>query len=329
MATIQWGIIGCGDVTEVKSGPAFNKVPNSKLVAVMRRDEEKLKDYAARHCVPKYYTDAYQLINDPEINAIYVATPPLQHEEYTLAALKAGKPVYVEKPMAIDAASAQRMCDASEGNKLSVAHYRRCQPLFRKLKELIHADLIGEIRFVDLKFLQAALSAEDLNIPKVQWRVDPNIAGGGLFHDLAPHQLDLMLHFFGKITSATGLSGNQSKVYSADDIVSGNILFETGVVFHGLWSFNVAKEEALDRCEIIGSKGKISLSIFGEPEISVIKNGKTSKLTFEKLAHVQQPMIEQVVKYFLGESENPSPADEGVEVMKIMETFTSNKGFCD
>lgn len=322
MATIRWGMIGCGDVTEVKSGPAFNKVPNSKLVAVMRRDEEKLKDYANRHKVAKYYTDASDLINDPEVNAIYIATPPLQHEEYTLAALKAGKPVYVEKPMAVDSASAKRMAEASKTYKLTVAHYRKCQPLFIKLKELLQSDIIGEIRFVDLKYLQAPLSPEDLAIPKVQWRVDPNIAGGGLFHDLAPHQIDLMLYFFGKVRSASGISANQAKVYSADDIVTGNILFENGVFFRGVWCFSVAKEDATDKCEFIGSKGKISLSIFGEPEITVTTNGEASRLTFEKLQHVQQPMIEKVVEYFLDESENPSPADEGVEVMRIMEVFT-------
>ena len=109
MNNIRWGIIGCGNVTEVKSGPAFNKVAHSKLVAVMRRDADKAADYARRHGVDKWYSDASQLINDPEVNAIYVATPPLQHEEYTIAALRAGKPVYVEKPMAIHTAAAVRM----------------------------------------------------------------------------------------------------------------------------------------------------------------------------------------------------------------------------
>ena len=99
MEKIKWGIIGCGDVTEVKSGPAFNKVKNSGLVAVMRRDAEKAEDYARRHTVPKWYSDANKLIHDPEVNAIYIATPPSSHEEYTMAAFDAGKPVYVEKPM--------------------------------------------------------------------------------------------------------------------------------------------------------------------------------------------------------------------------------------
>ena len=109
MEKIRWGIIGCGDVTEVKSGPAFNKVKNSELVAVMRRNEEKVKDYARRHNVPKWYTDAAKLINDPDVNAIYIATPPSSHEEYTLAAINAGKPVYVEKPMSVNAGSANKM----------------------------------------------------------------------------------------------------------------------------------------------------------------------------------------------------------------------------
>src|SRR4051812_21894478 len=109
MQTINWGIIGCGDVTEVKSGPAFNKVKNSSLVAVMRRNADKAKDYAQRHNVPKWYSDAKLLIDDPDVNAIYVATPPSSHEEYTLAALHAGKSVYVEKPMSLNAASAALM----------------------------------------------------------------------------------------------------------------------------------------------------------------------------------------------------------------------------
>jgi predicted dehydrogenase len=327
MAKIQWGIIGCGDVTEVKSGPAFNKVPNSALVAVMRRDEKKVKDYAKRHHVPKWYTNAHQLINDPDVNAIYVATPPLQHEEFTLAALRAGKPVYVEKPMAVDTASARRMTDAAKNNKVSVAHYRRAQPLFIKLRELLQSDMIGEIRYVDLKFLQPPLSSEDLQLPKVQWRVDPAFAGGGLFHDLAPHQLDLMLHYFGKIEKASGFAANQARGYNADDIVSGNILFENKVLFQGLWCFNVPIEEAADKCEFVGSKGKISLSIFGEPEITILIDGKFTKITFTKLEHVQEPMIEKVVAYFLGEGDNPAPPEEGVEVMRLMEAFTSKSTF--
>lgn len=325
MDTIQWGIIGCGDVTEVKSGPAFNKVPDSKLLAVMRRDAAKAKDYAERHRVPKWYNNAYELINDPEINAVYVATPPLQHEEYTVAALEAGKLVYAEKPMAVSAAAGKRMLDAANKNKipLSIAHYRRAQPLFIKLKELLEAKTIGDIRFIDLQFLASPLSEDQLKETKIKWRVEPDVAGGGLFHDLAPHQLDLMLYFFGKIKTASGISFNQANLYTADDIVSGTILFENSAIFKGLWCFTVPAEEARDTCEIIGSEGKICFSVFGEPEIAIVRKGKTSTVHFEKLKHVQQPMIEKVVQYFLGQAENPCSAEEGTKVMQIMEVFTA------
>ncbi len=324
MKTIQWGIIGCGDVTEIKSGPAFDKVPDSKLVAVMRRDAAKAEDYAKRHGVPKWYTNAYDVINDPEINAIYVATPPLQHEEYTVAALQAGKPVYVEKPMAVNAAAAKRMLDAAIENKieLSVAHYRRAQPLFKNLKELLEAKTIGEVKFADLQYLAPPLSSEQLQETKIKWRVDTAVAGGGLFHDLAPHQLDLMLYLFGKINKTSGISCNQTGLYNADDIVAGTVLFENGIIFNGLWCFTVPEEEIKDNCEIMGTKGKISFSVFGEPEIAVTKQGKTATMHFEKLEHVQQPMIEKVVQYFLGKSENPCSAEDGVEVMRVMKVYT-------
>ncbi|MDB5190955.1 MAG: Gfo/Idh/MocA family oxidoreductase [Segetibacter sp.] len=327
MKKITWGIIGCGDVTEVKSGPAFNKVPNSSLAAVMRRDAAKAKDYAERHGVAKWYSNANDLINDPSVNAIYVATPPSSHEEYTIAALKAGKDVYVEKPMSLNAESAKRMADAADQfkRKLSVAHYRREQPIFKKIKQLLAENAIGDIRCADLRFFQAPLTPTEMEVPKTSWRIDPNIAGGGLFHDLAPHQIDLALYFFGDVSTANGLSANQQKLYPADDIVAGNILFKSGVIFNGVWCFNCAKEEAKDNCEIIGSHGKISFEVFGEPVIHLTKNGQLERIAFDKLQHVQQPMIEKVAQYFLGEAPNPCTAEEGVEVMKVMDSFAGVK----
>lgn len=323
MDKINWGIIGCGDVTEVKSGPAFNKVNNSSLIAVMRRDSEKAKDYAKRHNVPKWYNDAGKLINDPDVNAIYVATPPSSHEEYTIAAVNAGKPVYVEKPMSLDAASAIRMTNAAnEKNiKLVVAHYRRGQQLFNKVKQLINEKAIGEIRFVRSDIYKKPVTPEEMANPGRAWRVDTAIAGGGLFNDLSPHQLDLMYYFFGEPVKATGVAFNQSKQYSAEDIVTGNILFKSGVVFSGAWCFNVAPELEKDSCVIIGDKGKIEFSFFEHKPVVVTVNGKTETLNFDALQHVQQPMIENVVKYFLGEGPNPCSGEEGVKVMQLIDEF--------
>jgi predicted dehydrogenase len=144
---INWGIIGCGNVTEVKSGPAFNKVSGSKLLAVMRRNRELAEDYARRHNVPKVYSDAHELINDKEINAVYVATPPGSHAEYAIAALKAEKPVYIEKPMALNHTECKKINKASEkyGAPVFVAYYRRALPGFLRVKELIENGVIGKV----------------------------------------------------------------------------------------------------------------------------------------------------------------------------------------
>jgi predicted dehydrogenase len=323
MNKINWGIIGCGDVTEIKSGPAFNKVKNSALVAVMRRDGEKAKDYARRHNVPKWYDDASKLIQDPDINAIYIATPPSSHEEYMIAVAHAGKPVYVEKPMSVNATSAQTMAAMAKNKniKLSVAHYRRAQPLFKKIKQLVDEKAIGDIRFVRSDIYKKAVTKEEMANPGRAWRVDTTIAGGGLFHDLSPHQLDLMYYFFGEPASARGFAKNQAGLYNADDIVAGNILFENGILFSGIWAFNVDAEVEKDNCEIVGDKGKISFSFFDHKPVTMINNGKTETFSFDPLPHVQQPMIEKVVEYFRGEGPNPCSGEEGAKVMKLIDDF--------
>jgi len=325
MKKINWGIIGCGDVAELKSGPAFSKVDNSALVAVMRRDAAKAQDYACRHNVSRWYSDANNLINDPEVNAIYIATPPSSHEAYTLACINAGKSVYVEKPMANTYAAAYKMAEVAQAKniKLSVAHYRREQPRFKKIKQLIHNKAIGKILFAHIELYKPPLTKAELTDTRNAWRVDPSIAGGGLFHDLAPHQLDLMYYFFGDVQKATGIATNQGTNYAADDMVAGNILFKNGIAFSGTWCFNASPEMVTDQCEIIGAAGKISFSVFSGNTIAIIVNGQTTTLSFGDLRHVQQSMIEATVKYFLGEGLNPCSGYEGAEVMRLIGAFVS------
>ncbi|WP_204743135.1 Gfo/Idh/MocA family protein [Pseudocnuella soli] len=321
---IRWGIIGCGDVTEVKSGPAFNKVPDSKLVAVMRRNADKAADYARRHGVDRWYSDAARLINDPEVNAVYIATPPLQHEEYTVAALRAGKPVYVEKPMAVSAAAAARMAQVAKetGLKLSVAHYRRAQPLYLKIKSLIAEGAIGVPRLVQLQCLQPH-QGNLVAHTEEPWRYNPAISGGGLLHDLAPHQLDLMLHFFGAHEVASGYSFNGANLYPAADTTIGQAVFPGPVAFAGSWCFSAGQKR--DECEIFGTEGSIKFSFFTHQPLVLNSGGGEQQFLFNPLPHVQQPMIQKVVDYFLDTSENPCSAEDGVTVMQMIEVMAGDK----
>ena len=320
---INWGIIGCGDVTEVKSGPAFNRVPQSSLIAVMRRNAEKAEEYAKRHHVPKWYSNADDLLANPDINAIYIATPPSSHEELTLKALNAGKDVYVEKPMALSGVACLNMQSAADklGRKLSVAHYRRFMPYFQKVKQLIDQGTIGEINSVNLRIMQG----RDNNViakTAENWRMDPSVSGGGLFYDLAPHQIDLMIFLFGEVKEAKGLSVNRFGRGEVDDIVSGQILFQNSIMFNGFWSFNNAPADNTDFCEIFGTKGKLSFGFFGETKIELKTADKQDIIEVAHPKHVQEPIIEKVTAYFLGKEENPCSGKIGAEVLRIMDLFS-------
>ncbi len=293
---IKWGIIGAGNVCEIKSGPAFYKVKNSSLVAVMRRDEIKVKDFAQRHNVPKWYTNADNLINDPEVNAIYIATPPYKHKEYTIKSLKVGKPVYVEKPMALNFSETQEMINVSKesGVPLFVAYYRRWFPYFLKIKELLDRELIGKVLAANLTNILPA-HKEDFDINKLPWHLVPKISGGGYFFDLACHQLDILDFLLGSVENVSGKYTNRAGYYWVEDTLTGNLKFESGVLATCVWSYVGNVDNRIDRIEIFGTKGMITFSISGEEPIIVKVGKKEEFIHFEKPKHVELPMIEKVV----------------------------------
>lgn len=317
---VKWGIIGCGDVCEVKSGPAFSKVEGSSLVAVMRRDAVKAEDFARRHHVPVFYNDASRLINDPNVNAIYIATPPESHEKYTLQALEAGKPVYVEKPVTVDTQSCQRMIDASLRHSVpvTVAHYRRELALFKRVKSIVRDGLIGKVNLVLLNLFQAPKSTN----PSENWRIDPATSGGGNMYDLAPHQLDILYWIFGNPMAVRGSSFNQGKKYPAPDINSLTAIFQDSVFFQGLWSFNVAPDAKMDSCKIIGERGTLEFPFFAsftEAALRITIDGTSSDEQFTFPVNIQHPMIAQVVKYFQGTGPNPCSLEEALVTLNMIE----------
>ena len=161
---IRWGIIGCGDVTEKKSGPAYQKTEGFEIVAVMRRDAEKADDYAKRHGIKKYYSDADALINDPEIDAVYIATPPDSHKLYGLKVAEAGKICCIEKPLAPSYEDSKAIYEAFKQKQipLFVAYYRRSLPRFDQIKKWLEANSIGAIRHINWHLSKPA-SPQDLS----------------------------------------------------------------------------------------------------------------------------------------------------------------------
>lgn len=325
LGSVRWGMIGCGDVTEVKSGPAFNKINHSLLVAVMRRDSQKAMDYAQRHGISTWYSDADELINNPRINSIYVATPPKFHELYATKAMLAGKNVYIEKPVTIDTAACIRLIEIAKqtNQKITVAHYRRALPMFEAIKELLNTNTIGKIKTVTIRFYQPHQSSV-IATTENNWRLNAEIAGGGLFYDIAPHQIDMLLFLLGDAVKYNGISTNQANLYEVDDTVTGMIQFANNALFSGNWCFTMPANNQEDYCSIMGEEGAINFSFYSN-QFSLQTSKGTKDFEFQQPKHIQQPMIAQVVDYFMDERQNPCSLEEAYQSLHIMETFTTKK----
>lgn len=319
MRQVNWGMIGCGDVTEVKSGPPLYKIEDSNLVAVMRRNESLARDYAFRHNVLRYYTDVDELINDPQVNAVYIATPPDTHCEYTLRVAAAGKPVYVEKPMARNHDECLRMIDACNkaGVPLFVAYYRRALPNHLKVKALIDSGAIGQVSFVNIRLywpLNEQLKSKEI----FPWRVDPGISGGGFFFDLASHSFDYLDFVLGPISKVSGVSANQSGLYAAEDIVAANFEFSSGVIGSGLWCFSVSTATEIETIEIVGDEGRIEFSSFSQKPIRLERLNDVQTFAPEIPQHVHQPLVQTIVDELLQRGTCPSSGVSAARTSWVM-----------
>ena len=298
---IKWGFIGCGEVTEKKSGPAFNKVPGSSVVAVMSRNADRAKSYATRHGIARWYDDAQALLDDPEVNAVYIATPPSSHATYAIMAMKSGKPVYVEKPLAATYEECLRVNRVSRetGVPCFVAYYRRYLPYFQRVKQIVEAGQIGKVVGVQIRF---AVPPRDLDYNRKQlpWRVQRDIAGGGYFYDLAPHQLDLLQQLFGPILRVSGFCSNRAGLYESEDTVSASFQFPDGLPGSGTWCFCAHESAKTDRIQIIGDHGQISFSVFTYDPIELITEDGQQMLEIPNPPHVQLPLIQEVVEHLQG-----------------------------
>ena len=302
MKILKWGFIGCGEVTEKKSGPAFSEVTGSMVEAVMSRNEKNARRYAERHGINKWYSDAQELIDDPDVNAIYIATPPSSHATFAIMAMKAGKPVYVEKPLAANYEDCARVNRVSEetGVPCFVAYYRRYLPYFQKVKQIVQNGTIGNVMNVQVRFAVPPRDLDYSNPENLPWRLQPDIAGGGYFYDLAPHQLDLLQDMFGVIVEADGICANRANLYNVEDSVSACFRFESGLPGSGSWCFVAHESAKEDRIEVIGDKGQVSFSVFNYDPIRLNTLDGTQNITVPNPPYVQYPLIKSVIEHLQG-----------------------------
>ena len=313
---VRWGIIGAGDVTERKSGPGFQQAERSELVAVMRRNADLAADYARRHDVPRWYDDADDLINDPEVDAVYVATPPDSHREYAVRVARAGKPVYVEKPMARTAVECEDMISACEeaGVGLFVAYYRRAMPRFATVKELLDSGRIGQLRLVSIRNERPTPVGE---ADEGDWRVNPETSGGGHFVDLGSHILDLLDWLLGPVTYAAGIATNGGAHHRAEDLVTGVFSFRSGAAGVGVWNYDSFRHQ--DQIEIIGTAGGLRFSCFTDEPLQLLTARGEEQITAPYPEIVQLPLIQTVVNALTGHGESPSTGRSAMRTARVID----------
>ena len=325
VSKVIWGIIGAGDVCEVKSAPAMYSIKNSEVKMVMRRNATRASDFARRHGITNWTTSLDELLTDNDINAVYIATPPNTHAKLTIKCAEAGKGIYVEKPMANTYAECLAMIEVCQkyGVPLFVAFYRRTLPGFLKVKEIIESGELGVIRCVNIEMYQPAQTNRIANT-KNNWRVEPEISGGGYFHDLASHQFDYLDFLFGPVIESKGISFNQAHLYRADDIVSASFRFENGVMGTGLWCFTTDALSEKDCIRIIGSKGELTFNTFGSPMVIRMETALKGKaeLIFNHSQPIQKPLIQLIVDELCGKGISPSTGISGARTTLVMEQIT-------
>jgi 1,5-anhydro-D-fructose reductase (1,5-anhydro-D-mannitol-forming) len=316
--TVRWGILGCGDVTELKSGPALQKADGSELVAVMRRDAAKAADYARRHGVPRWYDDARALVADPDVDAIYVATPPGAHLEGALLAAAAGKPAYIEKPFARNTTECEAILAAFRATRVPVfaAYYRRRLPRFVQVADLLASGAIGGLTAVSTRYAAPppALNPDG----SAPWRLDAANAGGGLFLDLASHTLDLLDHLLGPLEGVAGHAANIDSPLPIENTVA--MSFRTRVGTPGVGTWNFASALHADEITLGGTAGRLVFSTFGNEPIRLETRDGAQTFDRPNPPHVQQPLIQTVVNALLGRGECPSTGESATRTSAIMDT---------
>lgn len=314
---IRWGMLGCGDVTEVKSGPAFQKADGSQLAAVMRRDGSKAEDYARRHNVAFWTDDADELINREDVDIVYIASPPGAHLELALKVCAAGKPCYVEKPMARSAAESRVMLEAFQhaGVPLFVAFYRRAQERFKTIKGLLEGGRIGKLSGVRYDFAKPL--PRDFDPAHIPWRFNAADAGAGLFYDMGSHLLDILDFLTGPLEEVVGVACNRASRHDVEDTVL--MTFRVmGAPGEAGWNF--AAREERDKIELEGTEGKITFSCFGNEPARLETGVGVEEFSFEPPRHVHQPLVQTIVDELRGVGKCPSTGETALRTMQVMDT---------
>lgn len=313
--TVRWGIIGCGDVAEYKSGPALYRTPGSELIAVMRRDGAKAQDYARRHGARRWYTDAESLVADPEVNAVYIASPHYMHPEHVALAARARKIVLCEKPMGVSAAQAQACVDVCEANDvpLTVAYYRRFWPITQAMLHFLRDGAIGQVVHARAQVTDYFAGDDERS-----WLTSLAKSGGDALANAGAHWVDLIRFLLGDVADVTAHCSSKFSGFETDDTAVVQMRMANGA----LVSLASTRQSPVstNELDIFGTEGRLYACPLSDGRLVLHQRGRDAQaLQYPRQGVVHSELIAELVQRMLNGQPSPLPGQEAVAVWKIME----------
>ena len=322
MNQVRWGIIGCGDVVRKRVARAIIDEPRSELVAACRRNQAELRDFCKSFSVDRAFANADELIADPDIDAVYIATPVRDHMPQSVAAAAAGKHVLVEKPMAISVAECELMIGACRDArvKLGVAYYRRFYPLVHRMRELLETGAIGTPLAV------SAVTTTPMDMKPGEdgyWRAVPADGGGGALMDVGSHRINIFLHLFGKIAEIKAICKTIAADYQAEDTATLLFHFQSGAIGTLQCHFGCADP---DEFAITGTRGRLAARPLNGDEL-IVEIGDGRRI--EKHPPVENlcgPLVADFVSAIVEDLDPRVTGEEGRETNEAIQWAYADAG---
>ncbi|MCK5758715.1 MAG: Gfo/Idh/MocA family oxidoreductase [Clostridiales bacterium] len=267
MKKVKWGIIGAGGIADRRTMPGIELAENAEIYAVMEIDMTVAKLLKDKYKVAKAYDNEIDILKDPEVEAVYIASPVVHHKRQAMLAADMGKHILLEKPIALTVEEGQEVIDycKEKGVLLATGFMMRYHAYHQAMKELVDVGKLGQI-----VSCRAQLTCWYPDIPG-NWRQAKATSGGGALMDMGVHCLDLIQYITGSKTKrAAGMASTLTFDYEVEDSGSMLIELENGALCQIESHFNIPDAAARGRFEIYGTKG----SMLAEGTISQVEGGQ-------------------------------------------------------
>ena len=316
---LKFGMIGCGSAAEIRGGLGIRLSGVAELAAVADNDRGRAEAYANSFGIDRWYGEGQDLIDDPEVEAVYIATPNKFHHPLTLAAAHAGKPVLCEKPFGTSVEENLEMIEACQkaGVLLSVSYYRRFYPSVQRAKRLIDEGAIGQVTLAGIHATHFLGEHHRPDLAPRHWLIEKDMAGAGVFQRAGSHRIDVLVYLLGAVRTVHADIDRMGEGYDVDDASVALLRFESGAQGFIAMHHTITGSET-DWIEICGTKGRILLDPLDQCRVAV--ETSEGRKVFDDLVPESSTLsvIDDFVRAVETGSRTICPAEEALKTNRVI-----------